>query len=215
MFRIGLHRSPAYRSATLCIMAHEVQDHYFRQAKRDGYLSRAAYKLIEIDDRKKLLSKGNRVLDCGAAPGSWLQVTAKRVGPKGEVVGIDLKPITHKFNDGAVSVMVGDLTKASAEELLGGKGKFDVILSDMAPNTTGDRTIDHHGSVRLCNAVLDRCGELLKRGGKLAMKVLEGEAYPDLLNRAREMFEKVKGFKPKASRDSSTEMYVIAEGFKA
>lgn len=194
-------------------MAHEVQDHYFKQAKREGYLSRAAYKLIEIDDRKKLLRKGDRVLDCGAAPGSWLQVAAKRVGPKGEVIGIDLNPISHRFEKN-ITVIEGDLTKIDAAELLRGGPHFDVVLSDMAPKTTGDRIIDHHRSVRLCEAVLDRCGELLKSGGKIAMKVFEGEVYPDLLARTRGMFEKVKGFKPKASRDSSTEMYIIGEGFR-
>lgn len=195
-------------------MAHEVQDHYFRQAKRDGYVSRAAYKLIEIDDRKKVLSRNDHVLDCGAAPGSWLQVAAKRVGPKGTVTGIDLKPISHTFNEKNISTIEGDLTTVSTEELLGGQGRFHVILSDMAPNTTGDRLIDHHGSLRLCEAVLDRCTDLLKPGGKLVMKVFEGEAYPQLLQRLREVFSKIKGFKPKASRDSSTEMYIIGEGFK-
>jgi 23S rRNA (uridine2552-2'-O)-methyltransferase len=195
-------------------MAHEVQDHFFRQAKRDGYLSRAAYKLIEIDDRKKLLSKGDRVLDCGAAPGSWLQVAARRVGPKGAVVGIDLKPITHRFGEKNISLLQGDLTETAAEQLRDGGKLFDVVLSDMAPNTTGDRLVDHHGSVRLCDAVLERCVDVLKPGGILVMKVFEGEAYPDLLQRTRDRFAKVKGFKPKASRDSSTEMYVIAEGFK-
>jgi 23S rRNA U2552 (ribose-2'-O)-methylase RlmE/FtsJ len=100
-------------------MARQVQDHYFRQAKREGYLSRAAYKLIEIDDRKKLLSKGDRVLDCGAAPGSWLQVAARRVGPKGEVVGIDLKPIGHTIDALNIRTIEGDLTSAEPEALLG------------------------------------------------------------------------------------------------
>ncbi len=196
-------------------MAREVQDHYFRLAKKEGYLSRAAYKLIEIDDRKRILRQGNHVLDCGAAPGSWLQVAARRVGPRGSVVGIDLKPIRHRFNEPNVRMIEGDLTAARPEELRGGLEAFDVILSDMAPSTTGDRTIDHHGSVRLCEAVLDRCSDVLRPGGKAVMKVLEGEAYPQLLARTKAMFEKVKGFKPKASRGESTEIYIIAEGFNA
>lgn len=194
-------------------MAREVQDHYFRQAKKEGYRSRAVYKLTEIDDRKRILRKGDRVLDCGAAPGSWLQIASERVGSKGCVVGIDLKSIKSNLPNN-VRVIEGDLTTIDVSELLGELEAFDVILSDMAPSTTGDRTIDHHGSVRLCNAVLDRCSELLKPGGKVALKVLEGEAYPELLERTKQVFERVKGFKPKASRGESTEMYVVAEGYR-
>lgn len=194
-------------------MQRDVQEHYFRKAKQEGYLSRAAYKLIELDDRRKLLRKGDRVLDCGCAPGSWLQVAAKRVGSEGQVVGIDLKPITGNFAPN-VRIIEGDLTKRNPADLLGELSAFDVILSDMAPSTTGDRTIDHHGSVRLCHAVLDQCDNLLVPGGRAALKVLEGEAYPELLKRAKTMFDKVKGFKPKASRRESTEMYLTADGFQ-
>jgi 23S rRNA (uridine2552-2'-O)-methyltransferase len=200
-------------------MSRELQDHYFKEAKRSGYRSRAAYKLLEIDDRKKVLAKGAAVLDCGAAPGSWVQVAAERVGPKGRVVGIDLKHVEPLQKFGNVTLIEGDLREIAASELLapirpGEDGKrFDVILSDMAPNTTGDRTIDHHQSVRLCHALLDRCGELLRPGGHLVMKVFEGEAYPDLLARMREAFGTVKGFKPKASRTISREMYVVAQSF--
>ncbi len=198
----------------------EVQDHYFREAKREGYLSRAAYKLIEIDDRKKVLQPGDAVLDCGAAPGSWLQVAAKRVGPRGIVVGVDLQPMRGAFAAN-VRTIESDFTTITADELLRAAGdvraieRFDVVLSDMAPNTTGDRNIDHFGSARLCHAVLDRCGELLKSGGNCVIKVLEGESYPELLQRARELFDAVKGFKPAASRSQSTEIYVVAHGLRA
>jgi 23S rRNA (uridine2552-2'-O)-methyltransferase len=195
-------------------MAREVQDHFFRLAKKEGYLSRAAYKLIEIDDRRKLLRKGDRVLDCGAAPGSWLQVAARRVGPQGRVIGIDLKPITHRFAEPTVRAIAGDFISMPREQLLGGLDAFDVILSDMAPTTTGVPMADHHVSVRLCDALLDRCPELLRPGGNLCMKVFEGEAYPDLLARTKSLFENVKGFKPKASRGESREMYIIATGFR-
>jgi 23S rRNA (uridine2552-2'-O)-methyltransferase len=196
----------------------EVQDHYFREAKREGYLSRAAYKLIEIDDRKHILRKGDFVLDCGAAPGSWLQVAARRVGPKGMVVGIDLQPIKHRFSEPNVRVIEGDFTATIAQTLLKTTKtpdrKFDAALSDMAPNTSGDPSGDHHRSVRLCESLLDACVDLLKPGGNLIMKVFEGEAYPELLKRAASMFDSVKGFKPKASRSESAEMYIVALGFK-
>jgi 23S rRNA (uridine2552-2'-O)-methyltransferase len=197
-------------------MAREIQDHYFRQAKREGYLSRAAYKLIEIDDRKKILSPGARVLDCGAAPGSWLQVVSQRIGPSGLVVGIDLKPITHQFPIDNVRTLVGDLRDIPISALLpqARPSLFTVILSDMAPSTTGDHTIDHHQSVRLCQALLDRCRDLLADGGNLVMKVFEGEAYPDLLARGRRLFDSARGFRPKASRGESREMYIIAHGYR-
>lgn len=198
-------------------MTWEVQDHYFRMAKQQGYHSRAAFKLLEIDERKKILKTGDCVLDCGAAPGSWVQVALKRIGPKGKIVAIDLQTIKLGFRDARVHLIEGDLTKTPGSELLSflGEGrKFDVVLSDMAPSTTGERTLDHFGSIRLCEAVLDRVPEVLRQGGKVVMKALEGEAYPDLLARCKEMFETAKGFKPKASRSESTEMFVIAEGYK-
>jgi 23S rRNA (uridine2552-2'-O)-methyltransferase len=195
----------------------EVQDHYFREAKREGYVSRAAYKLIEIDDRKRIMRQGDRVLDCGAAPGSWLQVTAKRVGSRGIVVGVDLQPIKHAFNQPSVRVVQADLTTTSPQELLNliAPRQFDVILSDMAPNTSGDPSGDHHRSVRLCESLLDRCGDLLRPGGNLVMKVFEGESYSDLLKRTGSMFESARGFKPKASRSESAEMYIVSSGFRS
>ncbi len=198
----------------------EVQDHYFKQAKREGYVSRAAYKLLEIDDRRKVLRPGDRVLDCGAAPGSWLQVASKRVGPKGMVVGIDLQPFRHQFSQPNIRTLQGDFTTTPADALLAlanttPEQRFDVVLSDMAPATSGDPSGDHFRSVRLCDSLLDRCPLLLRQGGNLVMKVFEGQAYPDLLNRTRTMFENVKGFKPKASRSESREMFIVAHGFRA
>ncbi len=199
-------------------MARATQDHYFRLAKREGFVSRAAYKLIEIDDRKQVLRKGDRVLDCGCAPGSWLQVAARRVGAMGIVVGVDLKrpdPATLGAN---VTVRQGDVTTIPAADLLAEAGsgatRFDVILSDMAPDTTGDPFGDHHRSVRLCEALLERAEELLRTGGHLVMKVFEGEVYPDLLASVRPRFESVKGFKPAASRAVSREMYIVAKALR-
>jgi 23S rRNA (uridine2552-2'-O)-methyltransferase len=200
-------------------MARELHDHFFRQAKREGYLSRAAYKLTEIDDKKRLLKPGAAVLDCGCAPGSWLQIASDRIGDRGAVVGVDLKSITHQFNRPNIHVIQGDLRDIDPAELRApagldpASGRFDIILSDMAPNTTGDHTVDHHQSVRLCHVVLDLAATLLKTGGSTVMKVFEGEAYPDLMTRHRDLFTSVKGFKPKASRDVSTEMYIVATGY--
>lgn len=205
-------------------MSRDIHDHYFKEAKREGYLSRAAYKLIEIDDRKRVLSKGDAVLDCGAAPGSWMQVASKRVGRKGVVVGIDLKPTELESQDDNIFTIQGDFREISAEEMLasitehGGRNTvrilFDVVISDMAPGTTGVPSRDHFRSVQLCETLLDRLPPLLKAGGNLVVKVFEGEQYPELLKRIKSMFEASKGFKPKATRNESVEMYIIGHGFK-
>jgi 23S rRNA (uridine2552-2'-O)-methyltransferase len=188
----------------------ELHDHYFREAKRNGYRSRAAYKLIEIDEKRHILKKGDLVLDLGAAPGSWLQVVSQRIGPDGKVIGVDLSAIDGALPENVVILQddVTTLTQSSfADETV-----FDVILSDMAPNTTGNKTIDHHGSVRLCHTALDLAATMLKTGGNLVMKVLEGESYPELLNRAIDSFDTAKGYKPKASRSISSEMFIVCLG---
>ena len=196
-------------------MAREIHDHFFREAKRHGYRSRAAYKLTELDDRWKLLKPGSRVLDCGAAPGSWCQIAAERIGPRGRVIGVDLKPIDPLPNLPTVTLLQGDLRETPAADLLErAGGPFDLILSDMAPFTTGDPRRDHHRSVRLVTFVLDQCPALLAPGGSVVIKVFEGETYPELLTRLRGMFESSKGFKPKASRQESVEMFLVGRGYR-
>jgi len=190
----------------------EVQDHWFRLAKEEGYRSRAAYKLIQIDERKKLLRRGMRVLDAGAAPGSWAQVAADRIGPAGEVVAVDLKQIEKANLPRNVRVIRGDLTELDLAEL-GGR-PFDAILSDMAPDTTGDPSGDHFRSIRLCETLLDRAGEWLRPGGHLVMKVFEGGEYPNLLKRAAWLFHEAKGYKPQASRSESVEMFLVCHGYR-
>lgn len=197
-------------------MPRELHDHYFHEAKRGGYRSRAAYKLIEIDDRRSILSKGDRVLDCGCAPGSWLQVAARRIGERGVVVGVDLQPVPPvppMPGAGSCFIHHADLRDVPDDALLAHtSGKpFDVVLSDMAPNTTGDRTMDHYGSIRLCELVRDRAASLLRPGGGMVLKVLEGASYPEFLDSLKDRFALVKGLKPKASRDESTEIFVIAK----
>ncbi|HIB01428.1 MAG TPA: RlmE family RNA methyltransferase, partial [Phycisphaerales bacterium] len=171
-----------------------------------GYRSRAAYKLSEIDDKKNILSKGDFVLDLGAAPGSWLQVVSERIGEHGKVIGVDLKEIEEglPYN---VTTRQEDVLLLTPKDF---DGKlFDVVLSDMAPSTTGTKTVDHHGSVHLCHSALDLSATLLKPGGNLVMKVLEGEAYPELLKRCANSFDTARGYKPKASRAISTEIFIV------
>jgi len=187
----------------------ELHDHFFREAKRNGYRSRAAYKLIEINEKRHILKKGDLVLDLGAAPGSWLQVVSEQIGSGGKVIGVDLTKIEGSLPENVITIQddVTTLTPTSFEDVTA----FDVILSDMAPSTSGTRTIDHHGSVQLCNTALDLAATILKPHGHLVMKVLEGEVYRDLLDRAADSFENAKGYKPKASRSISTEMYIRNE----
>lgn len=190
----------------------EVQDHYFRLAKEEGYRSRAAYKLLEIDERKRVLRRGDRVLDAGAAPGSWAQVAAKRIGESGTVWAVDLKSIDRRGYPSNVRLVQADLREIDLSEI--GGELFDVILSDMAPNTTGDPGGDHFQSVHLCNDLLDRAGTWLRRRGNLVMKVFEGQEYPTLLKRCERLFDEAKGYKPRASRSESVEMFIVCHGYR-
>ena len=192
-----------------------LQDRYFKQAKAEGYAARSAYKLTEIDDRNKILNRGAKVLDLGCAPGSWLQVAAQRVGPKGRVAGIDLQPVAQGIAPGVVT-RVGDAFRTTPEELTELlDGPADVLLSDMAPGTTGDARGDHYRSVELCRRVLELAPHVLRAGGSLAMKVFEGADYSDLLNETRARFKTAKGLKPKATRGASVEMFIIGLDFRA
>ncbi|MEZ6317974.1 MAG: RlmE family RNA methyltransferase [Phycisphaerales bacterium] len=190
----------------------QLHDRYFKQAKREGYVARSAYKLLEINEKKALIRKGDRVLDLGCAPGSWLQAAAELVGPTGIVVGIDLKPVDHPMPD-HVHTLVGDLTETDPALLTApAAGRFNAVLSDMAPNTTGAG--DDFRSVRLCRAILERLPGLIAPGGHLAMKVFEGAELQDLVAETRAMFADARAFKPKASRDVSRETYVVAKGYR-
>lgn len=189
-----------------------LHDEYFRKAKREGYVARSAYKLLEINQKKHLIQRGNRVLDLGCAPGSWLQVAAELVGSRGEIIGIDLNPIQADFGP-TVRTIVGDAFTIDPVELLAGGRRFDVLISDMAPNTAGNDS-DHHRSVDLCERVLELAPSVLKTGGNLTMKVFEGERYPDLLKQTNSLFRSCKGLKPKATREMSREMYLIGIGWR-
>lgn len=199
-------------------MARELHDHWFKEAKREGWRSRAIYKLIAIDEKRGILRPGDLVLDCGCAPGSWLQYVVTRIGDRGKAVGIDLLPMTP-LPDHNVHVMEGDLRTVAPATLrtlaaLDDDVLFDVVLSDMAPNTTGHRDTDHLRSIDLCNIVLQRSVELLKEGGHLVMKVFEGSDYPDLVRRTGSCFSEVRPMRPPASRSVSREMFIVAKGRK-
>ncbi|MDQ7013909.1 MAG: RlmE family RNA methyltransferase [Planctomycetota bacterium] len=194
-----------------------LHDKYFKLAKAEGYVARSAYKLLEIDERYRVLNRGKWVLDVGCAPGSWLQVAAERVGPRGRVVGIDLQRVDHRMPDNVV-MFEGDAEQVPPEvllELVGGEvggDLFHSVLSDMAPKTTGH--VDDLVSARLCRSVLKLLPDLLRPGGHLVMKILEGQEYPLVLRETQRMFDHAKGFKPNASRDVSREMFIVGKRFK-
>lgn len=190
----------------------EIHDHWSREAGRKGYRSRAAFKLIQIDDRKHLFRKGDRVLDLGCAPGSWLQVISQRVGPRGVGWGIDLQAIQAGLPDN-VHALQGD-AQAPIEAGVPEGLMFDVITSDMMPNTTGSRDTDHFRSIGVCQMALDLCPVWLRPGGHVVMKVLEGSATPQLLADVRDRFDKARPFKPEASRRESTEIFIIGHGYR-
>ena len=194
----------------------EVQDHFFRLAKEEGYRARSAYKLLEIDERFHIMRPGARVLDLGAAPGSWMQVAARRVGEAGLVVGVDLKVIDRRGLAGHVHPMQGDILELVREDLPpAARGKlFDVVVSDMGPDTSGVPMADSARSVQLCHAMLDRLPFLLRTGGHATMKVYEGADYPALLRRAQGLFDEARGFKPRASRAESVEMFIVCRGYR-
>lgn len=192
----------------------QLNDPYVAAAKREGYRSRAAYKLIEIDDKHGLLRPGAIVVDLGAAPGGWSQVAAERVKPGGKVIATDLLPMPEVAG---VSFVQGDFLEdsgfAAVEAELDGR-KADVVLSDMAPSTTGHRKTDHLRNVALAEAALEFALKVLAPGGAFLAKVFQGGTEHDALNLMKRSFARVRHVKPGASRAESPETYVLATGFR-
>ncbi|MEE8396326.1 MAG: RlmE family RNA methyltransferase [bacterium] len=189
----------------------KVRDHYFHKARREGHASRSIYKLEEIDRRHRLLRRGQRVLDLGAAPGSWLAYAAGRVGPSGSAVGLDLQQIREKFPPN-VTLLQGDVFASEPATLLAGGRPFDVVLSDMAPPTSGIKAADAARSAELALRALELAGPLLAPGGALLAKVFQGARMAELRAAFAETFSKVTLEKPKASRAESVEIFLLGMG---
>jgi len=191
----------------------QLNDPYVARAKREGYRSRAAFKLLEIDEKYHILKPGQRVVDLGAAPGGWSQIAAKKVGPKGKVVGIDLLPIDPMAG---VEFIQLDFLDESAPgkliEMLGGPA--DVVMSDMAANTTGHKKTDHLRIIGLAEAAIYFAREILAPGGVFIAKVFQGGTENQLLTDLKRDFAVVRHVKPAASRADSAELYVLATGFR-
>lgn len=188
-------------------------DKWAKKAKEKGYPARSVFKLMEIQERYKIINKENTILDLGASPGSWSKYTLSLVGEKGKVVGVDLLPvkISHP-NFYFIQKDVFELEDKDFKTL--GIEKFDVILSDMAPKTTGDKFGDHVRSLRLAEKALELAKNYLKEGGSFVVKVFEGEKLPQFKKQIEKCFKSVKFFKPKSSRKESKEIFIIAQGFK-
>jgi len=183
-------------------------------AKKLNYRSRASFKLMQIDDRFGIFRDGDSVVDLGASPGGWLQVAKGRVGVNGKVIGVDLRYI--KPLEG-VTTIIGDITEDSTMRALleAVGGKVDVVLSDMAPNIGGHYSTDHARSVDLCMYAVAVCDRILRKRGKMVVKVFMGDMMDSLVKELESRFESVKVHSPDASRETSSEMYIISKGFLA
>ena len=217
----GLHTKVKKKAGTIKEssrrwLERHINDPYVQRSKQDGYRSRAAYKLIEINDRYKLLKKGQRIIDLGAAPGGWSQIAAAIVGSPDEqptVVGIDYLPVDPQPG---VTMLEMDILDDSAPqkliEALGGQP--DIVLSDMAAPTTGHRRTDHLRTTHLCEVAADFAVSVLRPGGHFLTKTFQGGTENELLTLLKQNFKSVHHVKPPASRAESVELYLLARDFK-
>ena len=195
-------------------MARHVSDPFVKKAQLDGYRSRSAYKLTELNEKDRLIRPGMRIMDLGSAPGGWSQVAGKLVGSKGRVLATDILPMEPIKN---VDFIQGDFTdEAIVAQLLGwlGGGKFDLIVSDIAPNITGIDSADQAGSMYFLELALDTVKQALKPGATFVAKMFQGSGSDEYLKELRKSFAKVLIRKPEASRKESREVYVVAKEFK-
>lgn len=188
------------------------QDRFGKKAKSEGFPARSVYKLEEIDRRVKLLRRGHRVLDLGAFPGSWTKYAAQRVGREGKVVGIDIQEPRAVAPPGA-EMRQGDVTTVGAEEL-GGPSSFDVVLSDMAPATSGHRHLDQYRSFELFMHGLRIAREVLAPGGSFVGKIFQSGDFPEAKRAVAESFETARVIRPEATRSESYEVFLVGLGFR-
>jgi 23S rRNA (uridine2552-2'-O)-methyltransferase len=210
---VSLKTAKGRTTASQRWLARQLNDPYVKAAHAAGWRSRAAFKLTELDDRFKLLKPGHRVVDLGAAPGGWTQVAMSRIGPQGKVVALDLLPM-----DGVAGTIVlqGDFQEAEVEAavIAALDGPADLVLSDMAPNTTGHGSTDNLRITALAELALDFALRVLAPGGGFVAKLFQGGAEREVLARLKKHFAEVRHAKPPASRKESSENYVVATGFR-
>jgi 23S rRNA (uridine2552-2'-O)-methyltransferase len=190
-------------------------EEYYKLAKKQDYRSRSSFKLLQLNRKFKIIRKGDSVIDLGAAPGGWSQVSLEAVGEEGLVIGVDLNKI-RSFPDANFWEVRGDFTHEDViqeiERIL--QGKAQVILSDASPQLSGIKDLDKLRSIDLAWSVLKMSKKILKKNGKLIMKVFQGEGFPELIRDMKKYFRVVKTTKPPSSKKGSAEMYIVARGFK-
>lgn len=195
-------------------MREHVNDPYVQKARAEGYRSRAAYKLLELDKKDRLLAPGQLVVDLGAAPGSWTQVAAARLGARGRVVAVDILPMEPLPG---VQFVQGDFREREVLDALLlalGGNKADLVISDLAPNISGIGVSDQARAMHLAELALEFARQCLKPGGWLVVKVFQGAGFTEFLGAMRQAFDKVASRKPEASRGRSSEMYLLGKGLK-
>ena len=189
------------------------KDEYYNRAKQEGYRTRAAYKLKQLDREADLLSHGDTVVDLGAAPGGWLQVAADEVGETGTVVGVDFQRI-RELEHANIETIKGDMTEERTKDRLSktiGEGGADLVLSDMAPNMTGEYDLDHARSVHLARQAFGVAEDVLATDGDFVAKVFQGQDLEALREEIEDAFQYVRTMNPEASRDSSSEVYLVGK----
>ena len=195
-------------------MHEHLSDEFVKKAQKEGYRSRAVYKLLEIVEKKAIIRNGDKVLDLGAAPGGWSQVAAKLVGSQGKVIASDILPI--ELIDG-VDFLQGDFTEQSVYDdllFMTDGAKVDVVLSDMAPNMSGQLSVDQPKSMYLAELAIEMAIKTLNPGGSFVVKVFQGDGFDVFVQNAKKAFKKVSVIKPKASRPRSKEVYLLASQLK-
>lgn len=188
------------------------RDSRYWEAKDKGFAARSIFKLEDIDQRFKLIREGQTILDLGCSPGSWSQYISSKLRGKGRLIGVDLVPMNVKVP--SLEFIQGDFNKIDWEKTLGGIAKLDAVVSDMAPNTSGDRLRDQTASLDLCDGARALAARWLKPGGFLIMKMFEGPDSTDFVKRVEQEFEKVQRVRPPAVRKASKEFYILATGFR-
>ncbi len=188
------------------------KDHFFKKAKEKGFRARSVFKLEELQQRFHLLKRGQKVVDLGCAPGSFLQFAAKIIGPTGKIIGFDIKPVADFHNPiiktFVASVIEDDIASIITREL----GIADIIISDIAPNTSGIKEVDHGRSIELNRAIVEISQKTLKPHGDLLLKVFDGSEFPNFVKELKSLFQEVKIVKPEASRSRSREVYLLCLG---
>ncbi len=196
-------------------MAYQPNDHFARKAKKENFVARSIYKLEEIDAKYHVIHSGDYVLDLGASPGSWSQYVSGKIGTKGKLLGIDLKAVTVRLPN-AIFVE-GDINELKVEDVLSRyefNRLFDAVISDMAPNTSGNKFVDQTRSYDLCVMALENAEKFLVRGGHFVCKIFDGEDAMPFRDHLKTRFEQVQILRPKSVQSSSKEMFLIAKNFR-